>query len=340
MWQLLAQNKIITLLEHELKAGQLPHANLISGPHSIGKMTLALDIAQALNCEEKEPPCGSCRACLRIKAGKHPDIHIIDLDNESQDQRKQEVKIGIEHIKDIQSGAKTPTYEGKYKVFIINGAENFSIDAANTLLKTIEEPPPQVVILLLAVSEAEVLPTIVSRCQRIELLPLPGNQITNMLIERYHIAPSRAEFLARIAHGCPGWAINALQDDKVLTERSQILDTLIEIIGADIEKRLNFAGYLANEFSRNRRSLNTFFALWSDWWRDLFLVKERHKEFIINIDREEELVQQAAHLTTRQITDFIRDMQKLRSNLVQNANPHLVFELLMLNAPSTQTPVH
>jgi len=334
MWQFLGQNKILTLLKHELKTGQFPHANLLTGPTGIGKMTLAIDLAQALNCEGEKPPCGNCRVCLRIKAQKHPDINIIDLQSESKSQKKQEVKIGIEYINELQSIVKTPPYEGKYKVFIVNGAENLSIEAANTLLKTLEEPPSQVVIILLATREQAVLPTIVSRCQCIELNPIPSDQITSILTEKYEVELNKAKLLSKLSHGCLGQAFSAIQDEKYLTERARILDTLIELVNADDEKRLNYAGHLINEFSKNRSSLNIVFALWSDWWRDLFLVKEKHKDLIINIDHENELLVSAVHYTTRQIDLFLRELQTARIYLAQNANPRLVLELLILNMPS------
>ncbi len=334
MWQLLGQDRVITLLKHELETRQLPHANLLLGPVGIGKMTLALDLAQSLNCTGDEPPCGNCYTCLRIKSAKHPDIHIIDLQSESKGERKQEVKIGIEYINDLQSMAKTPPYEGKYKVFIINGAENLSIEAANTLLKTLEEPPPHIVIILLASSERDVLPTIVSRCQRLELNPVPLKQLENILIEKYKLDIEQAAFLARISHGCPGQVLSAIQNDKFLNERTDILNTLVEIIHSNREGRLNFASHLTSEFNKNRRSINIIFTLWLDWWRDLFLIREKNQELIINIDRKTELVNHAVNYTTQQIDIFIREIQATRKYLSQNANSRLVLESLMLNIPS------
>ena len=176
VWQIIEHSKAVPLLQNSLKRGLMPNAYLIVGPAHVGKMTLAIDLAKALNCEAKEKPCGDCAACQKIAAGKHADVQVIRLpDAVSKESRVKE--ISVEQIKDMQHASSFPPYEGKFKVFIIDGAEQLSNEAANRLLKTLEEPAENVIYLLLTVND-ELLPsTVISRCQHLDLLPLPVGEI-------------------------------------------------------------------------------------------------------------------------------------------------------------------
>ncbi len=207
MWQVVGQAKAVNLLQRSLENGRLAHAYLFVGPRHVGKMTLALNLAQALNCQEEERPCGSCRSCSRIALGHHPDVQVLGR-NHSADAPKKE--IGIDQMREIQHAASLRPYEGSYRVFIIDGAEHLSEEAANSLLKTLEEPAADVVFLLLTTDEGLLPSTIVSRCQKIELPPIPTKTIEQALIEHWGATEERARGLARMCHGGLGWAISAL----------------------------------------------------------------------------------------------------------------------------------
>ena len=167
MWQLTGHSRAIGLLRQSLGSGRLSHAYLFVGPAHVGKFTLALNLAQAVNCDGGDPPCQECVPCRRIAAAKHADIHIVDLLS------VEKKEIGIRQVADMQTAAHLPPFEGRHKVFIFDRAELLSHEAANSLLKTLEEPPPNVLIILLTARESALLPTIASRCQRVELRPLP-----------------------------------------------------------------------------------------------------------------------------------------------------------------------
>ena len=173
MWELVGQSRVLSLLQRSLEQGSLAHAYLFVGPPHVGKMTMALNLAQALNCEAAEPPCGECVSCQKIASVKHADVQIIDL---SRDENSAEVenrtKISVDQIEQLQHSASLPPFEGRCKVFIIDGVELLSTGAANRLLKTLEEPVGKVVFILLTINERLLPTTIVSRCQRLELLPL------------------------------------------------------------------------------------------------------------------------------------------------------------------------
>src|SRR4030042_440769 len=213
MWQTIGQTEALALLKHSLGTGNLAHAYLLVGAPHIGKTTLALDLARAVNCQGGEPPCGECQSCLRIADGKHTDITIISL-NSARDSgdTKSRVEISIDDIRGLQHDASLPPFEGKCKVFIIDGAEYLSAEAANCLLKTIEEPPPQIMILLLATDTVRILPTVASRCQRVELKPMSIADMEKILAESHGVDSDKSRLVSRLSEGCLGWALTASID--------------------------------------------------------------------------------------------------------------------------------
>jgi DNA polymerase-3 subunit delta' len=330
MWQTIGQPEALALLKHSLQAGSLAHAYLFVGAPHIGKMTLALDLARTVNCQGNEPPCGQCPTCKRITDGKHADIRIISL-NSAKDpgDTKARVEISIDDIRELQHNASLPPFEGKYKVFIIDGAEYLSTEAANCLLKTIEEPPPQVIILLLTAEEPRLLPTVVSRCQRIELKPIPGVEIEKMLTESYGINHDKAGLLARLSHGCFGWALTVSIDDGYLAQRNERLTEMFSLLTAGWEERFNYAAKLTND----RKSAEEIIKLWLGWWRDVMLTKCGCKQAVTNIDYISVLEQWDEVLNLSEVRDFIDSLQKSLDQIAINANLRLVFEILMLSIP-------
>ncbi len=329
MWQVIGQPKAIALLERSMETGQLSHAYLFVGPPHVGKMTLAVNLAQALNCPSEERPCTECVSCQRIASGKHPDVQVIELTPEK-------AEIGIEQIKEIQHAASLPPYEGKHKVFIIDKAELLSSEASNRLLKTLEEPLPRVLLILVTSRESLLLPTIISRCQRVELVPLRFSVIKEILIQRYEMNTERADLLARLSGGCLGWALFAAQDEKILQQRSQLLTRLLELSYANLEQRLSYAAELAAQFVKSREQVREVLALWLGWWRDLLLIRGGGDKFITNIDQEPALLRQAKGYGLSQIKDFIYNLQAAGKQLDMNANPRLALEVLVLSMPGGQ----
>ncbi len=334
MWQIVGQTRAVSLLERSLEREALAHAYLFVGPSQVGKMTLALNLAQALNCEVDERPCGECASCQKISSAKHVDVQVIGLNQNGKPVLdKAKVEIGIDQVREMQHAASLPPFEGRYKVFIIDGAERLSIEASNCLLKTLEEPVGRVVFILLASDDRLLLTTVVSRCQRLELFPLPAGEMEEALSSRWGIDASLAGLLSRLAHGCLGWALSAAFDSSVLQQRHEKLERLVDIIGADNEERFAYAAQLAAQFGQSRDTVYKVLDLWLDWWRDLLLVKVGCGGAITNIDMAAALEEMAGHYSLEQIRGFIDSLQAAKEQLGQNANPRLALEVLMLNIP-------
>ena len=333
MWQLVGQDRAVTLLQRNLEQGSVAHAYLLVGPSHVGKMTLALELAQALNCQEAEPPCGECDACQRVAAGNHADVQVIGLSSNGNSNDKPRTEISIEQVRDMQHDASLPPFEGSYKVFVIDGAEMMSNEAANCLLKTLEEPSAGVVFILLAANDSFLPDTVVSRCQRLELRPLPTSQVAAALGERRSLESTKTELLSRLCHGRLGWALTAADDESLLERRDQLVEKLLEIIRGDNEARFDYAAQLAAQFGKNRAAVREVLDLWLDWWRDLLLVRLGSTDTITNVDHEAELVEMAQDYSLSQIRAFIANIQSAAEQLEQNANPRLALEVLMLGIP-------
>ncbi len=330
MWQLIGQDRAVLQLKRNLGTGTAARSYLFTGPPGIGKMTLATSLAQALNCPSEEPPCGQCPSCQRIAARKHPDVEVIDLASDAEGNR---TEIGIDRVRRLQHDANLSPFEGICRVFIVDGAELLSTEAANCFLKTLEEPVDRVVFVLLAVDE-ELLPaTVVSRCQRLELRPALASVIEAYLIDKLELQPPQAGLLARLSRGRPGWAITAAGDSTLMEQRAERMESLRAALEGDYEERFSYAARLAAGFGRKRQGVFDVLDLWTVFWHDLMLIRLGLKEAVTNTDIEAELARRADGYSLEEIRDTINSILKTQQGLRSNANARLALELLMLQVP-------
>jgi len=333
MWTIFGQDHLLNRLEPSLKQRRQSHAYLLCGPPHVGKMALAINLSQAVNClEGPGVPCGSCTQCARIAAGHHADILTL-VPGQGEEGRSPKTVIGIDAIKEVIHRVSLNPFEGQFSVVIIDGAESMSDEAANALLKTLEEPPPNTMFLLLTADEGAILPTVRSRCQSMNLIPIPKNQMVERLIESHQATPEMADQLFRLSRGCLGWAIGALEDHQVLEQRQADLEKLQETLDAGLETRFTYANEVASLFGSDRDAAKDLLALWLRWWRDLLLIKEGAEEFLHNSDHAESLKSQASGLSTTEIVQFTNRLMQTLSNLDSNVSPRLAMEVLMLNLP-------
>lgn len=335
MWQLIGQKKALELLQHGLMTSFMAHAFLFVGPEHIGKMTLAKDLAKALNCADPARPCHICPSCKKIEAETHTDVQFIRL-TQGDEEDAEAMKISIEQIKDIQHSVSLPPFEGKHRVYIIEGAEMLSTEAANRLLKTLEEPPDNVTFILITINDKLLLPTVISRCQRIEFQPVPLEEEAMALTKKLDIPPEKAKFLAALSRGCPGWALTATNDDSTMERRNENLDHIVSIIDGNAEERFSYVSKMADGFTKNRKAVYDILEMWQDYWRDIMLAKLDCLQLITNIDKKDEIIKTAGRFSLLQIKNAIMSMGAAKAQLKQNINPRLALEVLMLDLPQVR----
>lgn len=324
------------LLEHAILSGRLHHAYLFSGPSQVGKTTVALAFAQALLCDTGTGyPCGSCRTCERIAQGRYPDVQTITAGKGT---------IQIEQIRALQTDAALSPLEGEYRVFIIPEIERASLPAANALLKTLEEPPPRVVMLLTSTRRDQLLPTVLSRCQIIALRPLPLEQIQAALETRWEADPERAALLARLSSGRLGWAVVANSDPGIWRTRAKSFDDLLSLTAAGHFDRLTYADALsrlplgidirAQKDAPRGDTVEITLGHWVSWWRDIWLIQHGLAESIVNLDRRLQLLQQADLFKTEQVEAALTDVLETLRRLRANVNARLALDVLTLRVPA------
>lgn len=319
-WDTVGHEWAVGMLRESIASGRLSHAYLFTGPQQIGKTTLARLFAQALNCTGIARPCGECASCRKMRHGNHPDIRSVEAQGAS---------IKIDQIRTLQSDIALSAYESPWKVHILPDFERATTEAANCLLKTLEEPPGRVILLLTARSPHLLLPTIISRCQQVALRPPAMDLVRQALIERWHASPDQADLLARLSAGRIGWAISALGDKTLLGRRDTAMDDLFNLMSANRVRRLQYAEKLAGD----RDGVVSVLEVWQAIWRDLLLLSAGLKGHIVNADRSGELETRVRSYTVGQIRDFLTSLLLALRRLEQDVNARLTLEALLLQMP-------
>jgi DNA polymerase-3 subunit delta' len=329
-WNIVGHEHAVDILRRTLAAEQVRHAYVFVGPQHIGKSVLAQRFAQTLLCTGgADPqiapldPCNTCLSCRKVLHGNHPDIHIIARPPDKQ-------AILIEQIRLLQSDAARRTLEGRRNIFIIQDAHEMNLQAANCLLKTLEEPEADVILLLTVPETGLLLPTILSRVQLITMQLLPVTQIKSALVQQWEVEPDEADLIAALSAGRMGWAVQAVEDDEMLTERKEQLDLLTKALTASKVQRFE----IVQRFGTDGDKIRSLLELWLLWWRDLVLAANGCLDLTVNVDRRDLLKAQAAKIGSSEAQRMIRTILQTQETLAQNVNPRLTLEVLMLDMPT------
>jgi DNA polymerase-3 subunit delta' len=330
----------VRALAHSLAAERVAHAYLFTGPHAIGKTMLARKLAQAWQCVGETQPCGECPACQKIARDRHPDVQIIEgvpvgykFDEKSppppraNDWERRILK--IDQVRALQHDVVRAPFEGRWKIVILRRFEEANEEAANALLKTLEEPPRHTRLILTARDASLLLPTIASRCQVFALRPLAPAQIETALINQWRADPAHARLLARLAAGRLGWAVRANENRARLDARNHYLDELNGAIDEGRAERL----LRAETLSKKSDDLPELLETWLAWWRDVILVQNGDGARITNVDHADALRAQAERFSLEQTRNTLQAVRATSRYLTQNINARLALEVLLLHLP-------
>jgi len=325
--QILGQNRVVSHLQTARERGRLSHAYLFLGPEGVGRESTARALAAALNCltpREDGDACGACPSCRRLAAGTHPDFVVLTFTPEALKTQQPQIKIG--QIREFRRLTTYPPFGDGWRVALIKPAEAMNEEAANALLKTLEEPPERHILALTAQSEAELMPTVVSRCQKLTFAPLPPALVARELESRRGLDPAQAQLLAALSGGSLGRALN-LDPEAILAQRRQVLADLETLSGGSITAALDWAQRLA----KSRPDLDNFLSLAQLWYRDLLLCHfQAPAGLLAHQDLQADLARTAASAPPETWFQNFTALGAAQRHLQANLNPELTLDILGL----------
>ena len=311
---LYGHDKAKRLLNRSRAAGRIPHAFLFRGPDGVGKKLFAKGLAAALNCRDRRgaEACGVCPSCRKFKSMNHPDFLVIS---------PEKGVIKIDRIRQLGQELTYPPYESKIRVVVREDVQAMRREAANSLLKTLEEPPDNNVLILTAESSKEVLATIVSRCQVVPFAGLSTADTSAILIAR-GVAPDAAPLLARLAEGSPGRAL-LLQHTEMVALWKEVVGVLTDP-AVDPDRDVGIILRLAEAVAGLKEDLPAFFGLLRIWVRDQLFGEDSVHLGLPDVHRRKSW-------NSAQLFAKLQAISRAESELARNCNKSLVCEVLLFS---------
>ena len=302
------------------ESGEIAHAYIIEGEMRSGKEFIARVFSEALLCEGKgEKPCGTCQSCLQMENNAHPDFYNVTHDKPSI--------ISVDDIRDqVIKEITTKPYKGKYKIFLINEAEIMTEQAQNALLKTLEEPPEYVVLILLTTSKDKLLQTIQSRCVKLALKPVEKKVLKKYLMKEFKIPDYKADIAVSFSQGNFGKAKMLIMNedfDKMKTEAVSLLKHINEMEAPDIMEAINkIKEYKYDELD--------YLDIFSVWYRDVLLFKATNDVNDLVFKQEIQYIKSVAKRTSYEgIDDIVRALETAKVRIRSKANFETCMTLLL-----------
>ncbi len=312
-----------------LNRGRLAHAYLFVGPAGVGKATFAREVAKAVLCRNPKPDaCDACESCARFEAGNHGDYHYTAPPEGKR-------FVAIEDIRTLQSAISIKPVEGGYKTFVVDDAHRMTAQAANAFLKTLEEPPPKSLLILIAPTLEGLLDTIISRCQRMRFRPITPDVIARVLVEQHDVDAERAAALAQFAGGSIGRATALAQG-----EAHELRDWIFDMAGRLApDNAHDFAGEVVGNtkqagasLEETRGQLRVALGFLLLYYRDLLmLATQGAQDKVFNVDRIATLEPQAGRWPAQRFERAVDRVLEAMAQLDMNANVTLLMEGLLMD---------
>ena len=336
MVALIGHGDIVRELRALALSDEPPHAILFAGPEGTGRRLLALEYARMLNCAGRDAalaasnaafPCGVCRACRLVEDGAHPDVLTVSpgdslcrprAGDSSHPRHPDSRDIRICQVRGLIDAVSRYPFEARYRLVMVDPAHRLAPEASNSLLKTLEEPPGHTAIVLISSAPESILETILSRCRRIDVRPVPRAEIENGLIER-GFDPMLAARAAEAARGRPGVALECAGDPDLIEARGRLLLRCGRIAADRTRERFAYAGDVGERVRRDRNAAAPELDAWEAFW-ELEL-------------RRSSLDSHGAPEAARENLDALKAVEQCRADLLTNVVPRTAFELMLLSFP-------
>jgi len=328
--RIIGQERAKKFLKQAMAKDKMPHAYLFTGIPGIGKTTMAMALAMALNCREPQggDSCGRCACCRQILGGNSPDFVVIEPQGQF---------IKIEQVRELNRSLGFAPM-GNCRVSVVRRAEAMTDEAANSFLKTLEEPPPGNIFVLSTTEPYDLLPTIVSRCQRVAFGPIPVKDMSNWFVKEMDKDEETAGILANISGGSLGRAIEISKTDY-LDRRQEWLLRVLRLPGMPKDKVMELAVECATgEGKRGFKSpgylgspIMEMLFTWKTWYRDLMLLSAGGPpDQIINGDFSHKLKKMAEMTIMKNLIESVLIINRAEIDLKRNRNVSLVMEHTIL----------
>jgi len=315
---IIGHERVIEMLKNAIKNNHIFHCYLFTGEESIGKKLVALAFAKTLLCKGNGlEPCNSCNSCLKFDHFNHPDLELIEPEKDL---------IPKQRIDDLIKSMAIAPLESERRIIIIDECDKMGIEAQNELLKTLEEPPLYVNIILITSNVNTLIPTILSRSQVIKFYPVESEKIVRLLMDRYDKAFEEASFIADFTKGCVGKSIELSQSADFFNMRENTLNIIHKIITGDKMNIMNSVNF----FNENKDSIDKIMDIMLYWFRDLMIYKELgDSKLIINKDKIQ-LLSSQRFLNKDRINDIIEYIMETKDHIKNNVNFQLAIETMLL----------